>query len=267
MTVPVLPTGALLMLRHRCPGLGAIALSSLLGSCGVSPREAAEARALKSVYEKQVADLEKLVAGARQSGVRRDRIYVGVSESVFREIVGATLPQEVLLGKGVRLRLQTAEPFFRYTTGIVLFQGRVQSVAHPSLFLAVRLAGGLDRVDYAAGRLSARVRIYYFEVQGSALGDLGKAVIERIARENMAAIEGVVPPFEIPVRVEQGITVRAFHEGPVSAAPGALPFVASVARVLAFNERLWIGLDLRVGPWKGGSDVPPASSPTPQGRP
>jgi hypothetical protein len=217
---------------------------ALLASCAADTREAAEAHALKALYEAQIAQLETLVATARQSGVRRDRLFIGVTEDVFREVVRATLPQEVLLGQGVKLRLETAEAFFRYSTGVVLFEGRVQSVEHPSLFLAVRLAGGLDRVDYAEGRLTTRIRVYYFEVLGSALGDLGKAVIEGLAREHMPAIENVVPPIEIPVRVEQGLTVAAFNEGPVSAGPGTLPIAVSVARVVTLNERLWIGLDL-----------------------
>jgi hypothetical protein len=240
-------------------------LPALLASCATETREAAEARALKAVYEQQVAQLGTLVAGARQSGVRRDRVFIGVTESVFREVVRATLPQEVVLGQRVRLRLETAEAFFRYSTGVVLFEGRVQSVEHPSLFLAVRLAGGLDRVDYVEGHLTTRIKVYYFEVLGSALGDIGKTVIERLAREDMSAIENVVPPIEIPVRVEQGLTVAAFKEGPVSAPPGRLPFAASVGRVTTLNGRLWIGLDLRVGPWaRGGA---PAPSPAPEKRP
>jgi hypothetical protein len=225
-------------------------LPALLASCRTETREAAEARARKALYQKQIAQLETLVATARQSGVPRDRLYIGVTEDVFREVVRATLPRVVRLGQRVRLRLETAEASFRYSTGVVQFEGRVESVEHPSLFLAVRLAGGLDRVDYAEGRLTTRIRVYYFEVLGSALGDIGKAVIEGLAREHMSAIENVVPPIEIPVRVEQGLTVAAFNEGPVSAGPGTLPFAASVARVITLNGRLWIGLDLRVGPWK-----------------
>jgi hypothetical protein len=211
-----------------------------------------EARAKKQLYEKQITGLEETLAQVRKDGIRRERILIGVNEAVFREVVSATLPREVLLKDRVRLRIEKAEPYFRYTEGVVAFECRLSSVAHPSLFVAARLAGGIDRVDFVGGRLSAHVKIYYFELMGSALGDMGRAVLEGLVRGNLDLVTDVLPAIEIPVRVEQGVSIKGLGEGPVSVKPGTLPFAASVARVLSLDRRLWISLQVEAGPWQAG---------------
>jgi hypothetical protein len=233
----------------------AVSLLALAGCRGPEPREAAEARAWKALYEKQISGLEETLARARKDGISRDRILIGISEQVFREVVRATLPQEVVLKDRVRLRLEKADTYFRYTQGVVVFDGRLTSVKQPKLFIAVRLAGGIDRVDFTDGRLSALVKLYWFEVLGSALGDMGKAVVEAIVRDNMNLVTDVIPPIAIPVRLEQGLAIKGLSEGPVSVSPGTLPFSASVARLTSLNGRLWIGLEIKAGPWKSGAEV------------
>jgi hypothetical protein len=236
---------------------------AVLGSChATESREAGEARGRRALYQKQIAGLEEVLARGRREGLSRDRIFVGVSEEVFREVVAATLPQEVVVKDAVRLRLEKAEAYFRYTQGVVLFDGTLASVDRPSLFIAVRLAGGIDRVQYDQGRLSAHVQIYYFEVRGAALGDMGKGVVEALVRNHLDLVSNVVPPVEIPVRLEQGIAVKGLSEGPVSAGPGTLPFSASVARVVSVDGRLWISLDVAAGPWRNAAETAPAE-PTP----
>lgn len=239
-------------------------LTVALAACrAAEPPGAAEARARKALYEKQIAGLEEGLERLRRRGLSRDSVFIGVDEAVFREVVGAMLPLETPLGDHVRLRLERAEPFFRYTQGVLVFDGRLISVGDPDLFLAVRLAGGLDRVDFEGGRLAARVRLYHFEVQGTALGDLGRTVVEGLVRDNMDSIADVIPPIEIPVRLEEGLAIKGFGEGPVSVKPGRLPFQASVARVSSFNGRLWITVEIVAGPWQAGPEGAGGAAPAP----
>ena len=98
----------------------------------------------------------------------------------------------------------------------MLFECRLASTALPEVFLAVRLAGGIDAVHFKHGRLSARVNLYYFDVHGSSLGDLSKALIEDAVRAHMASISDAIPPIEIPVRLEDGVTIKGLGEGAVS---------------------------------------------------
>jgi hypothetical protein len=228
----------------------------------VETPEVAEARAKRALYEKQVAGLEAELLGIREKGLSRERILIGVNEAVFREVVSATLPREIVFGEQLNLRLEKAEAYFRYTQGVIAFEGRVASTARPSLFVAVRLAGGIDNVSFTAGRLSAHVKIYYFELLGSALGDLGKAVVEGLVRSHLDLVTEALPAIEIPVRVDQGVTIDGLGEGPVSVKPGTLPFSASVARILSLDGRLWIALELRAGPWTAGTADEAASAGT-----
>lgn len=252
------------------------ALLALAGCRRIEPPQAAEARAKKALYERQIAGLDEMVARARKQGMRRDRVLLGLSEDVFNQVLGPTLPVEVVIKDSVRLRLEEATPYFRYSKGGVIFRGRLSLVARPDLFISVRLAGGIDRVDFKDGRLSAIVKLYYFEVKDSALGNLSKAVIEGLLRDNMGLLTNAIPPIEIPVRIEKGIAIKGLGEGPVSVKPGTLPFSAAVAGVLASNKRLWIALDVTAGPWKSAAapvvaeaataaPEPPVAKPVPAG--
>lgn len=249
-------------------GAAQLALATLLALAGCGrfeTSEAALARAKKAVRLKQIAGLEQALAEAREKGVSRDRILIGVDEDVFRAVVSATLPQQVVIKERLRLRLLKAEPYFRYTQGVVMFDGRLEGVNRPDMFVAVRLAGGVDRVDFSEGRLATRIKIYYFEVRGSGLGEMSTAALEALVRANMDAVTDVIPPIEIPVRMEQGVTLDRFDEGPVSAKGGTLPFSASVARVLSVNGRLWIALQVDAGPWKSlASPEAPVAAPSPK---
>jgi hypothetical protein len=193
-----------------------------------------------------------LIAEA-SGGPRRDRLFVGLSEDVLREIVNATLPREVMVKDELKVRLETADPYFRYSQGVIVFEGRLGLTRLPDAFLAIRMAAGLDNVDFKDGRLVARTRLYHFDLQGSTLGDMGRTVIEDLVRANLSQMSEAIPPIEIPIRLEQGITIKGLGEGPVSVKAGSLPFSASVARVVLFEQRLWIALEVGAGPWKTAS--------------
>jgi hypothetical protein len=185
---------------------------------------------------------------------------VAVDEQVFGEVVGATLPLQVAIGDRLHLRLEKASAFFRYTQGVVMFEGRLAGSQRPDLFLSMRLAGGIDKVSFENGSLSAHVKLYYFEVLGSGLGDMGRNLVEQLVRDNLAAIEDSLPPIVIPVRVEQAIAVPGLGDGPVSVKPGSLPLSAAVANTLSLEGRLWISVDIAAGPWQTGEQAPPAPS-------
>lgn len=235
-----------------------VLLASLAGACRpAEPPEAVQARAKKLLYEKQIQGLEETLARFRQEPPSKKRLFVAVDEQVFGEVVGATLPLNVAIKDRLTLRLERAEAYFRYTQGVVLFEGRLASVRRPDLFLSMRLAGGIDRVGLENGRLTAHVKLYYFEALGSGLGDMGRTVIEQLVRDNLSVIEESIPPVVIPVSVEQGIAIPGLGEGPVSVEPGTLPLSAAVATTLSLDGRLWISIDVAAGPWQPAAQAAP----------
>ncbi len=76
-------------------------------------------------------------------------------------------------------------------------------------------------------------------LSGSTLDDVARLVRQEAASQ--------LPTIEIPVRVQQDIDIPAVTDGPVRIHGARLPVRASVSRVFAASQRLWIGLHVEVG--------------------
>jgi hypothetical protein len=242
----------------RLPWLG-IALATLAGACRGDQGRAARLIAEKRLLERQVAGLRELVAAAEQGTLLRPgQLLVGADEATIQRLIAATLPQELVLARRFRVRLESAEVRFRSSQGLIVLKGRASPLQSPDTFVDVRLEGGLDDVAVrdSSGTLVARVAVYHLQVERAAAAGAEGAAIRRLAeslgRERMDELTGLVPPVEIPIRVEESVGTDGFEEGPVSVRAGALPMRASVARVLALQGRLWVVLDVAAGPWRPG---------------
>jgi hypothetical protein len=249
-------------------GCGALlaAASLVLAACrSAEPPEVAQARLQKVVYEQQIASLEKLLAEAQRGDVvRPDRLAVGIEESVVRELVNATLPREVKVGNELTVLMQTAQAYFRFTKAGVLVEGRLSSTRFPDHFVNVQLLGVLDDVKLDKGRFAARVKLVNAQIQGVSLGTMAKDLLDRILKDHLSEIEDAIPAFEVPVRLEQAIAINGLGDGPVSVRPGRLPLEMSVARLLPAQERLWVMVDVKVGPWQRQGDASLAKTPDPE---
>ena len=67
-----------------------------------------------------------------------------------------------------------------------------------------------------------------------------------------------IPPLEIPVQIEQSIKIGGLTEGPVVAKPGSLPLHITVSHVIPVNQRLWVLLQAKAGPWQTAAAAPAA---------
>jgi hypothetical protein len=143
---------------------------------------------------------------------------------------------------------------------MLLFHARVTSDELPNHFADLELAGGLQELKLVEGRLKADIEIVHFSVVKASVGPLAQGLVETLVRNNMALIQGAIPAFEVPVRLDQQVRIDRFEEGPVAAAGGELPLMVAVSQVLALNERLWILIDAKAGPWKPASA--PAAAPS-----
>ena len=228
----------------------ALILAVSLPGCGRrEPAENALLRVSEASLLQQITDLKALIARAEEGELStRDRIAIGISEDTAKALIDASLPQEKLLGERVLVRLEAVQPFFRGNTAAVLFQasGRGKTGASARLELGGRLVN--YRVDQ--GRLTAGVELLHFKVLESSLGDVGSDVLEGLVRDNLGTLSGMIPTFEIPVRLEQSIKIPGLDEGVVVVKPGSLPLDMTLAEVIPVNERLWILLDVKAGPWK-----------------
>jgi hypothetical protein len=231
----------------------ALAVSLIALAAGCHRREAVQVtrdRTTERFLLTQIADLGKLAAKAEAGElVTTDRIAIGIAEKAARDLVNASLPREQMLGDRVRLRIESAQPFFRGNNAALVFQARAQGKL-TGASARVELGGRLGNFRIENGRLIATIELAHFKALDSSLGDIAMDVLEGLVRDNMPAISRLLPPVEIPVQLEQSIKVDGLDEGVVMARAGVLPLTMTLAEVLPVNERLWILIDVKAGPWQ-----------------
>jgi hypothetical protein len=236
-----------------------LALAGLAGGCRRDEARAARVRAEKALLERQIEGLRELIAAAEtRTLLKAEQLLVGTDEATVQGLIAATLPQERVIANRFRVRLERAEARFRSSQGVVVLKGRASPLQSAGTFVDLTLEGGLDDVtiDQGSGTLVAKIGVYHFEVERAAAagaeGPAIRALAEALGRERLDELSELVPPVEIPIRLEQSIAFDGLEEGPVSAGAGTLPVRASVARVLALAGRLWVVLDVGAGPWRSG---------------
>lgn len=230
------------------------ALALALACLGCYKRESPEAdlaRASETLLKQQIASLETLVGQAEAGELQiQDQIAIGVSESVVGALAAVSLPQEVVLKERVRVRVESARPFFRGNRAGMLFRASASGVNRPGTSASMELGGQLADYRIENGRLIASVKLEHFKVLEASLGDLAADVLEGLVRDNLATLNGLLPPLEIPVRVEEAVRIDGLSEGAVVARAGVLPLEFSVAQVVPVRERLWVLLHAKAGPWQ-----------------
>jgi hypothetical protein len=229
----------------------AATLVAALGCQKREPPEAALARSTAEFRRQQIESLEELIARAEKGElVTAGQIAIGISEDAARTFLNASLPQEAVVAERLRVRLESAEPAFRGNQAALLIRGRASMVSAPGVYAAIELGGGLDDFKLEGGMLATRVKLAHFRVHEASLGDLGADALEGLVRANSGVMEGAIPPVRIPVQLEESIRIGGLTEGAVVAKPGILPLHISVSRVLPLNQRLWVLLEAKAGPWQ-----------------
>jgi hypothetical protein len=234
----------------------AATLIAVLGCQKREPPESVLARSTAEFRSRQIESLEALIAQAEKGElVTTDQIALGISEDAARTFLNASLPQEAVVAERLRVRLESAEPVFRGNKAALLIRGRASMVAAPGAYVTIELGGDLGEFKLDSGTLSTRVTFGYFRVHESSLGDLAADALESLVRAHTDIVEAVIPPVQIPVQLEESIRIGGLTEGAVVARPGALPLNISVSQVIPLNQRLWVLLEAKAGPWQ------PASTP------
>jgi len=91
----------------------------------------------------------------------------------------------------------------------------------------------------------------------SSIGDLASNALDSLVRPNIAMIQDAIPAVEVPVEIAQSIKIGGLTEGAVVAKPGALPLEIAVSQVVPVNQRLWVLLKAKAGPWQAAASPAP----------
>jgi hypothetical protein len=248
------------LIRPAAASAVAATLIAALGCQKREPPEAALARSTAEFRRRQIESLEELIARAEKGElVTAGQIAIGISEHAARTFLNASLPQEVVVADRLRVRLESAEPVFRGNKAALLIRGRASLVKAPGAYAAIELGGGLDDFKLEGGMLATRVKLGHFRVHEASLGDLAADALESLVRANSVLMESAIPPVQIPVQLEESIRIGGLTEGAVVARPGVLPLNIAVSRVLPLNERLWVLLEAKAGPWQPAASAEAAA--------
>jgi hypothetical protein len=239
---------------RQAPTMRACLWAALALAAACRPREPAEVardRAAEAFLAEQIADLKGLIQrGESGELVSQDRIAISVSEAMVKRLIDASLPQETTIAGRFRVRIESADPFFRGNNAALVFQAVARGLHAETPSARLELGGSLERVRIERGRLTADVRLSHFKVLDTSLGDVAADVLEELVRENAETLTRLLETIEIPVHLEQSLDIDGLNAGGVVARPGVLPLEMTVAEVVPVRERLWVLLDARAGPWQ-----------------
>jgi hypothetical protein len=244
---------------------GAVAALACAALAGCETRESPEAardRVAEAFLMRQIADLGTLVKRAEEGDlVTRDRVSIGIAEEVVKALLDASLPQEKTLKDRVRVRLESAQAYFRGNNAALVFQAAAQGLGPVGASARLELGGALESFRIDQGRLIGDVKITHFKLLESTLGDVANDALETLVGENLDELADLIPTLEIPVSLEQVIKIDGLDEGVVTVKPGSLSLAMTVAEVIPVNQRLWILLELKAGPWQKAAPQKPAAKP------
>ena len=231
----------------------ALALRFALLLPGCSRRESlddARARASGAALIHQIADLQGLIAKAERGELTtQNRIAIGIAEETTKALFDASLPREELVGDRVYVRIEAALPLFRGNNAGVVLRATARGKTTGAR-ARLELGGRLVNFRIKDGRLIASIELAHLKVLDTSLGEIGSDVLEGLLRDNLDALARLTPALEVPVHLQQSIAIAGLDEGVVTAKPGVLPLEMTLAEVIPVNQRLWVLLDVKAGPWR-----------------
>ncbi len=244
-----------------------VLLAAACGACRPIHHHETAASVESAVLERRRQGLAALTAAARRGPLLPfDKVLVVADERLVRDVVAASLPFERVIGDRYRVRVTGAEVHFEDGFGLVRLDGNATFADRPEEARAdVTVYGGLDvvSVDPRSGVLRGEVKVIAVDARKVDVMGVRASVVENLVedlgREKLEAFSALASGIEIPVRLEQAVTVPAVGPGEVSIDAATIPLKVSVADVKAFRGRLWVSIDV------SAAATPPRPAPSPAG--
>jgi hypothetical protein len=218
---------------------------------------------------RQIEDLRGLIRAAGQGELLpRDRLLVAVDEQTVRDLARLGLPREqAVAGTGgrFRVRIDAVDVEFRDGHGLVRLDGQVYRTGGAAdditggpaddVFAELAVLGRVEHVDVDEENGTLRGRVTLIGLELKRVGIFGESalrrrILEGLARLNSQILSLLSDSLVLPVRLEQEVRIHGTGEkGPVRIQPARFPLSARVTNLLAFDQRLWVVLDVSAGDW------------------
>lgn len=258
--------------RHRAGILAAAAVLLAVAACRRDKGEG-ELHARLSALERETdglrASVQKLERG--EPILPPDAVAIGISQSVVKDFLTAQLPFEADADK-FRVKLTQGEATFLGSPAVNL-TGSIWPAERPNLVGEVRVQGALEgiQVDPEKGTLRATLALDHVDLvqMGGLENYLPAGSLNELARRIRKALEDRIPPFQIPVTIEQGVDLPSVTDGPVRIQGAHMPLEVGVVDVFTGRGNLWIAVKVVPGELTRTTDKTPAKadSPPPTARP
>jgi len=231
-------------------------------ACDSKFKGGGDLRAQKVVLKREVDGLREAVARLEKGEpiLPIDDVAIAIDDTLVRDLIAAQLPFEMDVDR-FHVSLTEAEAQFRGSP-VVRLRGALNVKKRPSLAAAVNVIGALEgiAVDPASGTLRARIAVDHIGIEKAAGIEqlLSGATMDEVARTVRLRIKDLLPPIQIPVKVQQSIDLPAVTTGPVRIDGATMPLQVAVSQVLAGRGLLWISVHFQPGDLVKTADAPEA---------
>jgi hypothetical protein len=235
-------------------------LALFLSACDSKFRGGGDLRAQKVILKREVAGLRESVARLEkgQAILPLDDIVIAIDDTLLRDLITAQLPFEMDVDR-FHLGLTEAEAQFRGSP-VVRLRGALRSKKRPDLAATVNVIGALEdiRVEPSSSTLKAKIAVDHIGIEKAAGIEaiLSGSTMDEVARLVRLQLQDMLPPIQIPVKVQQSIDLPAVTTGPVRIDGARMPLQVAVSQVLAGQGRLWISVHFQPGDLVKTADAP-----------
>jgi hypothetical protein len=238
------------------------ALALVLPACDSKFKGGGDLRAQKVVLAREVAGMREIVARLEkgQSMLPLDDIAIAIDDGLLRDLIAAQLPFEMDVDR-FHLSLTEAAAQFRGSP-VVRLRGALHLKERPDLAAAVNVIGALEdiQIEPSSSTLRARIAVDHIGIEKAAGLEqvLSGSTMDEVARMIRLQLKDLLPPIQIPVKLQQSIELPAITTGPVRIDGARMPLQVAVSQVVAGQGRLWISVHFQPGDLVKTADAPEA---------
>lgn len=201
-----------------------------------------------SLHRQLDSDLVSLSEAFEQGDV-----VISVRESLLRDLIAASLPFEHEIADRFVITADDVEVDFQPGMALVEFAGRASPVALRQVSVEVLILASLELLELTPDTpdLRAKLSVLGFQVRGLEVGRLLPPVerlVNELGRSRLGLFTDLLGEIEIPIRLEQEITLPAVDTEEVTIPAASLPLSSEVRGVFVGEDRLWVSVGVGLAP-------------------
>jgi hypothetical protein len=190
----------------------------------------------------------------------RGDVLISVRESLLRDLIAASLPFEQEIADRFVITADDVEVDFQPGMALVEFAGRASPAAFREASVDISILASLELLELTpdAPDLRAKLSVLGFQVRGLKVGRLLPPVerlVNDLGRSRLGLFTDLLGEIEIPIRLEQAITLPAVDTEEVTIPAASLPLHSKVRGVFVGEHRLWVSVGVSIAAIQPDDDI------------